>query len=251
MAKTSPFGLTVCAVSRVVLALAGLAASSPRGGSAQEVSIVGRVMDAVTATPVAGADVSLNSGDARVSTDSNGGFAITNLRPGMYSVHIVRLGYEELTLEGIEARAESAPLEIAVNPAAVVLSEIIVSPGTFSFGGSGPAARQTMSRADIDAVPQFAEDIFRAVNRLPGLTSGDFSSRFSIRGGRPDETFIRIDGLEIYEPYHLKDFNDGAISIIDSEVVEGVELMTGGFPVRYGNYTSGVFNINTRAILSV
>ena len=103
-----------------------------------------------------------------------------------------------------------------------------------------------MSRADIDAVPQFAEDIFRVVNRLPGLTSGDFTSRFSIRGGRPDETFIRIDGLEIYEPYHLKDFNDGAISIIDSETIEGVELMTGGFPVRYGNYTSGVFNINTR-----
>ncbi|NNM33888.1 MAG: hypothetical protein HKO53_12515, partial [Gemmatimonadetes bacterium] len=61
-----------------------------------------------------------------------------------------------------------------------------------------------------------------------------------------DETLIRIDGLEIYEPYHLKDFNDGAISIIDSEMIEGVELMTGGFPAQYGNYTSGVFNIATR-----
>ncbi|MDA0334398.1 MAG: hypothetical protein O2782_04460 [bacterium] len=36
-------------------------------------------------------------------------------------------------------------------------------------------------------------------------------ARFGIRGGRDDETLILIDGLEVCEPYHMKDFNEGAI----------------------------------------
>ena len=218
--------------------------SAPPALAQTTLAIGGRVVDALSGTPVIGAEVSLNDGMARVSTTAEGRFRIGNLRVGSYTVHVVRLGYESASLAEVDAG--TGDLEIVLVPAAIRLSEIVVAPGTFSFGGDAPTARQTMSRAEIDAVPQFAEDIFRAVNRLPGLTSADFTSRFSIRGGRPDETLIRIDGLEIYEPYHMKDFQDGAVSIIDSELIDGVELMTGGFPVRYGNYTSGVFNVTTR-----
>ena len=233
--------------SRVTVALAAicmLACSISPGIGAQELSISGRVFDRLSGDPISGADVSWNDGQARVSTDADGRFRLSNLPSVAHSLSVVRFGYEDLALEDVGPSANE--LEIALNPEALAVSGITVSAGTFSFGGRTPTARQTMSRADIDAVPQFAEDIFRAVNRLPGLTSGDFTSRFSIRGGGPDETLIRIDGLEIYEPYHLKDFNDGAISIIDSEIIEGVELRTGGFPARYGNYTSGVFSMNTR-----
>jgi hypothetical protein len=97
-----------------------------------------------------------------------------------------------------------------------------------------------MTREDIESVPQLGEDVFRAVNRLPGLSSGDYNAHFSIRGGRHDETLILLDGLELYEPYHLKDFNEGAISIVDAETIEGVQLMTGGFPSQYGNKRSGI-----------
>ena len=103
------------------------------------------------------------------------------------------------------------------------LKEITVTPGSFSFmDGAGPSA-QIMTRRDIESVPQFGEDLFRAVNRLPGLSSGDISAHFSIRGGRHDETLILFDGLELYEPYHMKEFNEGALSIVDLQTIEGVE----------------------------
>ena len=209
-------------------------------------SVEGRVLDGLTGRPVPGAEVSVNEGRARVSTDQDGGFRITELPAGTYALHVFALGYEDLMLSGVEVGPGGSPLEMTLAPAALPLSALTIAPGSFSFIGRNPAMRQTMSRVDIESVPQFAEDIFRAVNRLPGLSSGDYSAHFSVRGGRHDETLILLDGLEIYEPYHLKDFNDGAISIIDVETIEGVELMTGGFPARHGNRTSGVFSVTTR-----
>ena len=209
-------------------------------------SVEGRVLDGLTGRPVPGAEVSVNEGRARVSTDQDGGFRITELPAGTYALHVFALGYEDLMLSGVEVGPGGSSLEMTLAPAALPLSALTITPGSFSFIGRNPAMRQTMSRVDIESVPQFAEDIFRAVNRLPGLSSGDYSAHFSVRGGRHDETLILLDGLEIYEPYHLKDFNDGAISIIDVETIEGVELMTGGFPARHGNRTSGVFSVTTR-----
>ncbi|MDA0748705.1 MAG: TonB-dependent receptor, partial [bacterium] len=180
-------------------------------------------------------------------TDKEGAFTITRVPLGVYTIEIRHIGYQEKIYQEIHLKSDTdVNLTVRLTPVAIQLKEVTVSPGSFSFMGAGSSSRQTMSREDIESVPQFGEDIFRAVNRLPGLSSGDYSAHFSIRGGRHDETLILLDGLEIYEPYHLKDFNEGAISIIDVETIGGVELMTGGFPAEYGNKLSGVFNITSR-----
>ena len=137
-------------------------------------------------------------------------------------------------------------LELLMRPLPVRLQDVVVTPGAFAFVEPGAATRQVMTREDIESVPRFGEDIFHAVSRLPGLTSGDYTAHFGIRGGRHDETLIMLDGLEIYEPYHLKDFNEGAISIVDAETIDGVEVLTGGFPAKYGNKRSGVFRITSK-----
>ncbi len=126
------------------------------------------------------------------------------------------------------------------------LEIMIVVPGAYSVMNDGAAASVTMTRDQIESAPQIGEDLFRALARLPGLTGDEYGAHFSIRGGRHDETLILLDGLEIYEPYHLKDFNEGAISVIDAVNIQAVDLMTGGFPVRYGNRRSGVLNITSR-----
>ena len=208
--------------------------------------ITGKVVDANTQHPISQVNVILVGTRLGGATDREGQFTIQNVPPGTYTLKITRIGYEDVLYEKMTFN-QKQDLNISITPIAHQLKEITVTPGTFSFMETGSSTRQTMSREDIESVPQFGEDIFRAVNRLPGLSAGDYSAHFSIRGGRHDETLIILDGLEIYEPYHLKDFNEGAISIIDVETIEGVELMTGGFPAEYGNKQSGVFNITSRA----
>lgn len=209
-------------------------------------TISGQVIDAASRRPLSLAAVSISDGEQRVISGLNGSFAIRVAAPGRYSLSVRKLGYEPRTTAGIVVAAgQTTRVTVELTAAVFRLSEVTVVPGSFSFLDAGLASQQTISREAIQSAP-FGEDLFRAMHRVPGLTSGDYGAQFSIRGGRQDETLINLDGLEIHEPFHLKDFNEGALSIFDVEAIEGVELLTGGFPARYGDKRSGVMNITSR-----
>ncbi len=243
--------MRVMAVRRVGQCfIVGVVAGSltmPAKAGAVDASVQGQIFDSASRAPLSSAEVELIGTGLRTTTDKGGRFALHQVPPGVYSLRANRVGYEPVVRENIGVEAGAAvDLPLEMRRIVTLIETITVTPGAFSFMGTGSITGQTMSREDIESVPQLGEDIFRAVNRFPGLSSGDYSAHFSIRGGRHDETLILLDGLELYEPYHLKDFNEGAISIIDTETIDGVELMTGGFPAQYGNKRSGVFNITSR-----
>lgn len=123
------------------------------------------------------------------------------------------------------------------------LEEISVTPGRFSISESAPSP-YLIPKADMEKLPLIDNDIYRAAHNLPGVVADDFSARFSLRGGDRDETVIRLDGMELYDPYHLQDFG-GAISAIDMGIVRHADLLTGGFPAEYGDAMSGVFDVTS------
>ena len=207
--------------------------------------IVGDVIDAATQRPIPQVEIVVRGTTRRALSDLNGHFTLRAMSPGRYTIDVRRLGYQPAVREGVAGSGEVVRISVSLTPAAFRLSTVTVAPGSFSFLEAGASARQSISRARIEEAP-FGEDLFRAMNRLPGLASGDYGAGFSIRGGRQDETLILLDGLEIYEPFHLKDFNEGALSIIDVEAIDGVELLTGGFPAHYGDKRSGVMSISSR-----
>jgi hypothetical protein len=230
----------------MLLSVVPLRAGAQATDSPPSVTIRGRVTDSESRAAVDLAEVVLVGASRPTYTDEHGRFLLEGIRPGTYKLSITRLGFAPLRRELIVVAGADQSLELKLTRDAVPLEEITVTPGSFSFMGQGTSTHQTMSRDDIKSVPMLGEDIFRAVNRLPGLSSNDYAAHFGIRGGRHDETLILLDGLELYEPYHLKDFNEGAVSIVDANTIDGVQLMTGGFPARYGNRRSGVFDISSR-----
>lgn len=126
------------------------------------------------------------------------------------------------------------------------LEEISVTPGRFSISDSAQSP-YIMPKAEMEKLPLIDNDIYRAAHNLPGVVADDFSARFSLRGGDRDETIIRLDGMELYDPYHLQDFG-GAISVIDMGLVQNADLLTGGFPAEYGDAMSGVFDVTSREV---
>ncbi len=126
----------------------------------------------------------------------------------------------------------------------IAFEEIIVTPGRFTIQ-EGTQSTLSLSKKEVDLYPLIDNDIMRAAQIFPGVVSNDFSARFSVRGGEKDEILVRLDGMELFDPYHLQDFG-GAVSIIDLGLISRADLLMGGFPAEFGDKMSGVFDITAR-----
>jgi hypothetical protein len=101
------------------------------GTEAAAQTIVGRVLDATTRDPVAGALVELlDAGGGRVAaseSDGAGLFRVAAQLPGTYVLRLRRLGYAEHTSRPLELRrGELVELEFEVSPEGVKLDPIVV-----------------------------------------------------------------------------------------------------------------------------
>ncbi len=222
-------------------------ASSASSAAAHNNSITGTVVDIDDGEPLSGVSVKVLDRPVGTITDSLGNFTLANLEDGVYRVRVSRVGYETKVLDSLWlVNAGTHHLEIKLAKEPVSIRGVTVTPGQFSILSDEPAATQILSREVIELRPQLAEDLFRAVQRLPGIAYNDFSAKFNVRGGEQDEVLINLDGMELYEPFHLKDVDGGVISVIDVAAMEGVDLMAGGYPANYGDRMSGVFNIKSK-----
>ncbi|MFC1530526.1 TonB-dependent receptor domain-containing protein [Gemmatimonadota bacterium] len=215
--------------------------------SAQTItSIAGWVTALNSGEPLRGVNIIVQGTDFGGATNREGRYTIPNLSPGNYTIIASMIGYERQVREGITVTADSTVhLDFSLVEQVLLLEEVIVTPGHFSLMEREPRSSSGLAAVDIRAFPQFGEDIYRSVSRLPGLASNDFSSKFYVRGGEQDEVLILLDGMELLDPFHLKEFG-GGLSIIDVEVIREIDLITGAFPAEYGNRLSGVFNMVTR-----
>ena len=128
--------------------------------------------------------------------------------------------------------------------APIRLDRFVVTPSRFSLSDAGAGSPSTLTEAELSALPQVGEDLFRAIARLPGVTADDFTAKFWVRGAPQRQLLVRLDGADLLEPFHLKDV-DGALSIIDLSAISRLDLMTGGFNADYGNRAAGVLTMES------
>lgn len=216
----------------------------PASGFAQG-QISGRITEALSGTPLIGANVVIVGSSMGAAADENGAYEIRGIPDGTYTLEASMLGFKRARLAIVIAQAQVVQADFELEEATVSLREMVVTPGRFTVMQAEPTVAQTLSREEIQSLPQLGEDVYRAVSRLPGLSNNDYSSAFNIRGGQNREVLVQLDGLELYEPFHLKDIGGGALSILDVEAIGGIDMMTGAFPVEYGDRMSGVFNIDS------
>jgi len=242
--------MTACSILLLlILWSAAVPVDAQPAQQATKGEIHGQVTDAATGEPVVGVTVSLIDKYGGTTADTSGNYRLTGLRSGDYALRYSHVGYETREIAGIPVVAgQSARSDVALDPRVVTIKGITVTPGRFQIMGDEPTVHQTLTRGEIETIPQLGDDFFRAVNRLPGVSGNDFSTRFNVRGGEYDEVLVTLDGLQVYEPFHLKDIDGGAMSIVDVAAIEGIDLMTGGFPAVYGDRMSGVFNISSRQV---
>jgi len=103
----------------------------------------------------------------------------------------------------------------------------------------------SLSKDFIATVPAVLgeADVLRSIQLLPGVQSGsEGTGGFYVRGGSIDQNLVLLDGVPVYNASHLFGF----FSVFNTEAVQSVELMKGGFPARYGGRLSSVVDIRMK-----
>src|SRR5690554_423037 len=86
-------------------------------------------------------------------------------------------------------------------------------------------------------------DVMKTIQLLPGVQSGsEGSSGLYVRGGGPDQNLILIDGVPVYNANHLFGF----FSVFNTDAINSVKLIKGGFPAEYGGRLSSVVDIRMK-----
>ncbi len=209
--------------------------------------VTGMVREIETGRPVAAARVALRELRMATITGKNGRFLILSVPPGAYTLDVDALGFRSEGVRRAEVTLDGPTiLELGLMRDPLALAEIVVAPGTFGIGGDEVTLmRQTLTEEQMQALPQLGEDVFRTMERIPGVATGDISAKMAVRGAYPDELLIQLDGVELFEPYHMKDM-DAVMGIVDVRTLGGLDLVAGGLPTQYGDRMTGLLDMRTK-----
>ena len=206
--------------------------------------ISGFVRDAATGEPLKFANLILEGTGIGAATNVEGFYVIVGIPPDYYNLKMMMIGYRtEIVPVAVTAGSELR-VDRELVTQALQAEEVVISAERVRFNEMVEVSRVNVTLKEIKDAPALAEaDLFRTLQMLPGVQStNDFSSALVVRGGSPDENLILLDGIEVYNPFHL----GGIFSTFNTDALADAEFMAGGFPGQYGNRNSSVVEITAR-----
>jgi len=207
-------------------------------------SISGFVRDDTSGEPISYANVFLSNSTLGAATNQDGYFVISNIPVGKYEVNATMIGYG-IFKQNIElSEGQPIRLDIRLNEEIIQTTEVLVTAERQKFERSMESSQISLDIREINSAPAFIEpDVFRTLQMLPGVqTTSDFSSALYVRGSTPDQNLIMLDGIAVYNPYHL----GGIFSTFNTDAIKEADFHAGGFPARYGGRMGAILNVLNR-----
>ena len=162
----------------------------------------------------------------------------TDIAADTYLITVEAAGFESIEREVTVQAGDTAVLQVNLQSARPVIESITVSASRYEIARDISSSRYNIDQNSIENLPDVADDPIRASHRLPGAAASGVSARPHFRGGEEAEIGIILNGKRLFDPFHIRDYQN-IFSTIDSRAIDGVEVYTGGFPVQYGDRLSG------------
>lgn len=217
-----------------ILVPASLPAQTPERDAerANRVRVRGIVLDRLTGEPLSAVSVQIQSeslpGGVDQMTNDQGRFAFPTVRPGVYDIRIVRIGYQTL-----EHTVELAPrteltVEVELTPEAFELEPIVVETTRQSaLVRTGFFERQErgfgrfVTRDEIEARNSiYVSDVLRTLAGVHVTSASIGGSRGIVTLGAGCRAEIFVDGVRMRPPFGVDDF-------LSAEDVEAIEVYRG------------------------
>ncbi|PTT40506.1 hypothetical protein DBR28_05775 [Chryseobacterium sp. HMWF028] len=86
------------------------------------------------------------------------------------------------------------------------------------------------------------KDILKTIQYLPGISSQEGRSGFSVRGGSPDQNLMLVDEAPVFNNSHLLGF----FSTFNSDALRNATVYKGNIPSQYGGRLSSVVDVKMK-----
>ena len=208
---------------------------------AQSGSVKGKVTDG--ASPIPSVNVLIIGENFGTASSLDGHYTLTQIPAGEYELRFSAVGYETKFADIEILPNKTLELNIELNSKMIEIGEVQVTGLKQQQLSDTRTSLLDLNPRSAKILPGAGEDVLRTLQSLPGvLAPNDFSSQLVVRGSGPDQNLIIMDNIEVFNPYRLY----GVISMFNPDAVSDVNLISGGFPAKYGDRLSAVLDVTNR-----
>ncbi|RSL16929.1 TonB-dependent receptor-like protein [Edaphobacter aggregans] len=184
-------------------------------------------------------NVDTKSEAATISNDL-GAYAFTGVLYGHYEITVTLAGFESATKSVTVESENPAKLDFQLvlkgrTETVTVRAEDTGVDLTSSSGGT-PALNANI----LKSVAVLNQDFQEALPLLPGVVRG-FDGLIRIKGGRTNQANTLVNSASVSDP-----FTGQAALSLPSVAVQSVRVLSNPFSSEYGQFSSGVVDVNTR-----
>ncbi|WP_297086037.1 TonB-dependent receptor [uncultured Draconibacterium sp.] len=215
---------------------------------AQNASLTGKVVDAVSNEPLPFVNILVSGTNNGTVSDENGHFEFRNLTPGFIRIEASFVGYKKAISAEVEVNNASTHfIEILMDKSVSELDEVTVKASPFRKTVESPVSLRTIGIGEIEKSPGANRDISKVIQSFPGVQSTPaYRNDIIIRGGGPSESRFYLDGVEVPFINHFatQGASGGPVGILNADFIREVNYYSGAFPANRGNALSGVMEFN-------
>jgi hypothetical protein len=212
--------------------------------SAQTSTIKGRVFNSINNEAVPFANIFIDSTSVGTTSDFEGNYRITDLKPGTYSIICSFIGFKrQISFEVPVTSARTTTLDFALVEESTTLDQVVIAASPFNKREESPVSLRTISSSEIYRNPGGNRDISNVIQILPGVaSSSSFRNDIIVRGGAPNENRFYLDGIEVPNINHFatQGSSGGPVGMINVNFIREVDFYAGAFPANRGNALSSI-----------
>lgn len=202
-------------------------------------SLSGTITDAKTGEPLIGASIQLVGTYKGNSTDINGQFVISGIKPGDYQLKFQYIGYSTKIYNGISfSPGENKEMNVELSEQTESLNEVTVVGRKSQVDLELAASEVSLKQEEI------SEMNVRDVQEVLEMQAGVLKTQdgLQIRGARVYETEYIVDGVSAQDPLAGTGFGVD----VGSSSIGSINLITGGAGAEFGGGSAGVVNTRIR-----
>ena len=205
----------------------------------------GQIFDKKTGESIAFANVYIPEIKIGDVTEYDGSFSLPSINLHNFELIISYIGYKTEIIQINFLKDDYTSLDVYLNPDIIVSKKIHIIGSNLKFMEQSETPGQiTFSPKYISSLPNLGEvDIFRSLQLLPGFQLGlGGTADLYIKGSKPEQNLILLDGMPIYQSNHMFGFING----INSNGIKDVQVYSSGIPAKFGNLTSNVVELTSK-----